>query len=121
MLKAGGAEISIARTRSGVNPGLILFTDNQLGTSKPAPASRTIASAKSAITRARRIRRVATPPETFLPPSAPDGRRSPRNTAQAGNSPTRTPANTETARAQSRTPGARLISFRRGKLAGPKA
>ena len=44
-------------TRSGLNPGSMLVTYHQLRTSKPAPTSRTIASANSATTSARRIRR----------------------------------------------------------------
>ena len=109
------------RTRSGLNPGSMLFTYRQLRTSRPAPTSSTIASANSATTRARRIRRVDVPPETLLPLSSPDGRRSRRNVVIAGASPTRIPARREMARAQPRTRRSRLTSFRRGKLSGPKA
>ena len=62
----------------------MLVTYHQLRTSRPAPTSRTIASANSATTSARRIRRVAAPPETLLPPSSPEGRRSRRNVVNRG-------------------------------------
>ena len=77
-LKADGAESCIMRTRSVLNPESMRFKCHQLRTSKPAPASRTAASAKSATTSARRIRRVTAPPETPLLPSSPDEQRSVR-------------------------------------------
>ena len=98
----------MTRTRSGLNPGSMLVTYRQLRTSKPAPTSRTIASANSVTTSARRILRVAAPPETLLPLSSPEGRKSRRNAVIAGASPTRIPVRRETARAQPRTRGSRL-------------
>ena len=97
------------------------LTCHQLRTSRPAPTSRTIASANSATTSARRIPRVAAPPETLLPPSSPEGRKSRRNAVIAGASPTRIPARREMARAQPSTRRSRLTSFRRGRLPGAKA
>ena len=46
---------------------------------------------------------MAAPPETLLPPSSPDGRRSRRNVVIAGASPTRIPARRDMAKAQPRT------------------
>ena len=62
----------LRQRRSGRNPESRLVTFHQLRTNRPAPTRRTMASANSATTSARRIRRVATPPETLLPPSAPE-------------------------------------------------
>ena len=98
----------------------MLFTFHQLRTSSPAAVSRTIASANSATTNARRIRRVAAPPETLRPPLSP-GRKSRRRVIIAGARPTRIPARREMASAQPSTRRSRLISFRRARLAGPKA
>ncbi len=80
-----------------------------------------MASANSATTRPRRILRVASPPETLLPPSSPEGRRFRRNIVIAGANPTRIPVRREIANAQASTRRSRLTSFRRARSPGPRA
>ena len=76
-------------TRSGWNPRSTFSTDHRLRTSRPAPTSRMIAKANSVTTRARRIRRVATPPAMPRAPSWPEGRRVRRIKVIAGAKPIR--------------------------------
>ena len=109
------------RTRSGLNPGSTFSTDHRLRISRPAPTSRMIASANSVTTRARRIRRVATPPATPLPPSWPEGRKFRRAMVIAGASPTRIPVRRQRPRPSRALADRGSTSFRRARSPGLSA